>query len=265
VWGCGEVRCELRSGADAELAVDLREVPRDRVRAQAELGGHLAVAAAGDDELDDPPLGLRELSVRGGAPADAPQLRARLLQPEARAEPLEDLDCPLETSRLVLDPFAAETAATVLGGDLSALRHAAGWPHDDTLDALRVALAPHDPSRSGSWCWDDRHRRCGTVGGIDPAGDVELGYGLAVEHRGFGYGAEVVTGLSSLADRTARRPSSGRTRGPRLERSVTARPRTCGISTCARGGRPSLVRVGPEQRRALCRGRFSAAVTSMGS
>src|SRR5436190_1842440 len=35
---CGVDACrKLRSRADAELAVDLREVPRDRVRAQAEL------------------------------------------------------------------------------------------------------------------------------------------------------------------------------------------------------------------------------------
>ena len=69
-----DARRELGSRANAELAVDLREVPCDRVRAEAELGGHLAVPAAGDDELDDLPLGLRELIVRGGASADAPLL-----------------------------------------------------------------------------------------------------------------------------------------------------------------------------------------------
>ena len=87
---CGDASRELCSRADAELAIDLREVPRDRVRAEAELGGDLAVPASGDDELDDPPLGLRQLAVRCGAPADPPELRARLLRPEAGAEPLED-------------------------------------------------------------------------------------------------------------------------------------------------------------------------------
>jgi hypothetical protein len=92
----GDARRELGSGADAELAVDLREVAGDSVRAEAELRRHVAVPAAGDDELDDLPLGLREMGLRGRAPTDAPQLSARLLQPEARAEPLEDLGCPLE-------------------------------------------------------------------------------------------------------------------------------------------------------------------------
>jgi RimJ/RimL family protein N-acetyltransferase len=90
-----------------------------------------------------------------------------------------------------------ETARAVVAGDLSSLPHAAGWPHDDTLDALRMALAPNDPAQVwlvmlGTIVIGD----CGTVGGVDPAGDVELGYGLAVEHRGCRYGTEVVTGLS---------------------------------------------------------------------
>src|SRR6476620_6680280 len=82
---------ELRSRANAELAVDLREVPRDRVRAEVELGGHLAVPAAGGDELHDLPLGFGERGVGGDAAADAPQLRAGPLQPHQRAELLEQL------------------------------------------------------------------------------------------------------------------------------------------------------------------------------
>ncbi len=37
---------------------------------------------------------------------------------------------------------------------------------------------------------------CGTVGGLSNRGDVEIGYGLAAEHRGHGYGNEVVEALS---------------------------------------------------------------------
>ncbi len=37
---------------------------------------------------------------------------------------------------------------------------------------------------------------CGTVGGLDDAGAIEIGYGLAAEHRGRGYGNEVVAALS---------------------------------------------------------------------
>jgi ribosomal-protein-alanine N-acetyltransferase len=93
--------------------------------------------------------------------------------------------------------LSREAVEDVLAGDLGAFDHAAGWPHDDTLDGLRGAVAPEDPSSVwlvvlGELVIGD----CGTVGGVDPAGDVEIGYGLAAEHRGFGYGTEVATGLS---------------------------------------------------------------------
>ena len=37
---------------------------------------------------------------------------------------------------------------------------------------------------------------CGTLGGIDDQGAIEVGYGLAAEHRGRGYGNELVAALS---------------------------------------------------------------------
>jgi len=37
---------------------------------------------------------------------------------------------------------------------------------------------------------------CGTLGGIDDQGAIEVGYGLAPEHRGRGYGNELVAALS---------------------------------------------------------------------
>jgi len=37
---------------------------------------------------------------------------------------------------------------------------------------------------------------CGTLGGVDDQGAIELGYGLAAEHRGRGYGNELVRALS---------------------------------------------------------------------
>jgi [ribosomal protein S5]-alanine N-acetyltransferase len=36
---------------------------------------------------------------------------------------------------------------------------------------------------------------CGTLGGIDDQGAIEVGYGLAAEHRGRGYGNELVGAL----------------------------------------------------------------------
>ena len=38
---------------------------------------------------------------------------------------------------------------------------------------------------------------CGTVGGLDDEGAIEIGYGLAAEHRGRGYGNELVGALSA--------------------------------------------------------------------
>ncbi len=37
---------------------------------------------------------------------------------------------------------------------------------------------------------------CGTVGGLDETGAIEIGYGLAAEYRGRGYGTEAVVALS---------------------------------------------------------------------
>src|SRR5207247_1365212 len=93
---CGHACDELRSGADAELAVHLREVPHDSIRAQAELVGDLAVPAARDDQLDDPAFGLGELAVGGGPPADPAKLRARLVCPRTRTQPLENDEGTLE-------------------------------------------------------------------------------------------------------------------------------------------------------------------------
>jgi RimJ/RimL family protein N-acetyltransferase len=103
----------------------------------------------------------------------------------------------ISTLRLVLDPISEETATAVIAGDLSSLTHAAGWPHEDTLDGLELAVGPDDRSLvwlvtlDGVVIGD-----CGTVGLVDGAGEIEIGYGLAAEHRGLGYGNELVAGLS---------------------------------------------------------------------
>ena len=104
---------------------------------------------------------------------------------------------PIATERLVLRPLDAAGARAVVAGDLSSLEPAEGWPHDDTVDALRMAARPE----TGTVVWlvtldglviGD----CGTLGGIDDRGDVEIGYGLAAGHRGRGYGNEVAAALA---------------------------------------------------------------------
>jgi RimJ/RimL family protein N-acetyltransferase len=101
------------------------------------------------------------------------------------------------TQRLVLAPLDETVARAVLAGDFSSLEAADGWPHDDTLDAIRMATTAGSRSlvwlvRLGGLVIGD----CGTVGGLEDSGDVEIGYGLAAEHRGRGYGNEVVEALS---------------------------------------------------------------------
>jgi RimJ/RimL family protein N-acetyltransferase len=103
----------------------------------------------------------------------------------------------ISTKRLILAPVDETDAGAVLAGDFSSLETADGWPHDDTLDAIRMTTAPG----SRTLVWLVRLGglvigECGTVGGLSDRGDVEIGYGLAAEHRGRGYGNEVVEALS---------------------------------------------------------------------
>jgi RimJ/RimL family protein N-acetyltransferase len=110
---------------------------------------------------------------------------------------LNPLHARFESKRLVFMPLHAHTARSVLAGNLSELRHADGWPHADTRDALRTAAAVESPSFvwlvaiDGCVIGD-----CGTLGPIDANGDLEIGYGLAIEYRGRGYGTELVQALS---------------------------------------------------------------------
>ena len=103
----------------------------------------------------------------------------------------------ISTKRLLLAPLDESVARAVLAGDFSRLETARGWPHADTLDAIRMATAPG--SRSLVWLVTFGRLvigECGTLGGLGENGDVEIGYGLAAEHRGRGYGNEVVEALS---------------------------------------------------------------------
>ena len=103
----------------------------------------------------------------------------------------------IATKRLVLTPLDDSVARAVLAQDFSGIAKAEGWPHDDTVDAIRMATSPD--ARSLVWLvmlGDVVIGECGTVGGLDDAGEIELGYGLAAEHRGVGYGNEVAEALS---------------------------------------------------------------------
>ena len=93
------------------------------------------------------------------------------------------------TQRLVLRPVPPAVRA----GDLSRVRAGEGWPHEDTLDALRMGsplmwLVELDGVVIGD---------AGTHGLVDASGDIELGFGLSAPYRGKGYGRELVAALSA--------------------------------------------------------------------
>ena len=104
---------------------------------------------------------------------------------------------PMRTVRLQLVPLTVGTGRAVLAGDFSCLETAEGWPHEDTLDAIRMAVGPGP--RSLVWLVTLEGvviGDCGTVGPLRAGGEIEIGYGLAAEHRGCGYGTEAVVALS---------------------------------------------------------------------
>src|SRR6266568_8059124 len=105
-------RGKLRARADAKLAVDLGQVPRDGLCAQRERPGDLFVCPPGAHQRDDPLLGLRQLSAAGRPAADAAKLAARLVRPQAGAELVEDAQRLLQclARRPLLLPAALDGA-----------------------------------------------------------------------------------------------------------------------------------------------------------
>jgi RimJ/RimL family protein N-acetyltransferase len=103
---------------------------------------------------------------------------------------------PLRTARLRLEPVTVDAAGAIVAGDLSALTAGDGWPHEDTIDGLALAM------ESGSPGWfvvagDAVVGDCGTHGPVDETGCVEIGYGLAAPYRGRGYGSETVAAITT--------------------------------------------------------------------
>lgn len=96
-----------------------------------------------------------------------------------------------------LVPLTAEQAKRIADGDLTGFERTAGWPHDDTVDGLSFFergapgwLVALDGVVIGD---------CGTTGPL--GAEVEIGFGLAAECRGRGYGTEVVRLLVDVLDR----------------------------------------------------------------
>jgi len=106
----------------------------------------------------------------------------------------------IRTERLVLVPQTRAAARALLDGRDGGLPLAEGYPHADTLDGLRMYVEHGGPD-DGGWfvtLVDDGRvvGDCGTLGWVDDAGRVEIGYGLAAPYRGRGLGTETVRALA---------------------------------------------------------------------
>jgi RimJ/RimL family protein N-acetyltransferase len=103
----------------------------------------------------------------------------------------------IETERLVLVPVTPAIARAVMAGDLSALDTGEGWPHDDTIDAMRMMT---EPDAGPGWLITSGGRvigDCGAFAWPNRSGDMEIGYGLAAPYRGHGYATEAAAAFCS--------------------------------------------------------------------
>ena len=115
----------------------------------------------------------------------------------------------LTGASVALVPVTLELArAVVAGADLepllAPLRAGRGWPHADTVDALRPLAEHVEEGGDGGWLVvrdGEVVGDCGWRGGPDAAGDVVIGYGLAAPARGQGLGTEAVALLCAWAER----------------------------------------------------------------
>jgi RimJ/RimL family protein N-acetyltransferase len=105
----------------------------------------------------------------------------------------------LRTPRLVLVPQTMAAARALLAGADPGLPLGEGYPHADSLDALRLQVEHGGPD-DGGWFVTLADGGlvvgdCGTFGPPDADGRVEIGYGLAAVSRGRGIGTEAVGAL----------------------------------------------------------------------
>jgi RimJ/RimL family protein N-acetyltransferase len=105
----------------------------------------------------------------------------------------------MRTDRLVLVPQTLAASRALLAGEDPGLPLAEGYPHPDSLDALRMQVEHGGPADGGWFVTLAEDGRvvgdCGTFGPADEDGRVEIGYGLAASFRGHGIGTEAVRAL----------------------------------------------------------------------
>lgn len=99
---------------------------------------------------------------------------------------------PITSPGLVLPPVTGEIARAVVSGRISEIHSGLGWPHEDTVDAMAMALLPESGpgwliTLDGMVIGD-----CGAFSWPGATGTVEIGYGLSEPYRGRGFGTEAV-------------------------------------------------------------------------
>ncbi|HEX3783551.1 MAG TPA: GNAT family N-acetyltransferase [Pseudonocardiaceae bacterium] len=96
---------------------------------------------------------------------------------------------------LALEPLDQATAQRIAGGGDPGFPVGAGWPHADTMDGLSMVTTGQAlfwlVTVDGVVIGD-----AGTHGGVDEAGRIEIGYGLAAPFRGRGHGRALVRALT---------------------------------------------------------------------
>lgn len=105
------------------------------------------------------------------------------------------MSATIRTARLVLEPASVAVAQAVLDG--AGPDAAPGWPGPDVLQVFRLAAEyGGDPGwlvlRDGLVVGE-----CGTHGGPDADGAVEIRYGIAPAERGQGMATETCAALSA--------------------------------------------------------------------
>ncbi len=106
--------------------------------------------------------------------------------------------------RLRLERLGVARARAMVAGDLSVVDAGPGWPHADTLDAVRMD-AEHATTDEET-CFLVELVETGQVigdagwkGGPNEDGVAEIGYGLSAQFRGRGLGTELVGLLTGWA------------------------------------------------------------------
>lgn len=112
----------------------------------------------------------------------------------------------LRTDRLMLEPLRRDLAAAIADGNRE-VDWAPGFPQQGDVSIARLVLVAEEPHAGDGSIWGPwevrtaRGALIGTAGFQGPPreGEVEIGYGIAPEHRGRGLASEAVGALLEVA------------------------------------------------------------------